>query len=134
MILIPGFAFGQASNMISISSLRQESEVASTYSRADIKHLKNTARTAEDFDHLAAYFEHQAEMYAAKSDSEEKELDGLLALRYHARSYPAQLENTRNRIEHFKALSDKYSEQAALFHARAKAEGATGDTALPPAN
>lgn len=120
--------------MISISSLRQESDVASTYRRGDIEHLKKTAHTAEDFGPLADYSEHQAEVYAAKCDSEEKELDRLLALRYHARSYPAQLENTRNRIEHFKALSHKYSEQAALYREREKPEGATGAVALPPAN
>src|SRR5580704_18022212 len=113
-------AVGQASSMISISALRQESEVASTYSRADVKRLMTSAQTAAEFGQLAGNFDRQAEMYAARYEAEEKELYRLLALPYHARSYPVQVESTRNRIDHFKALCHKCSEQAALFRARAK--------------
>jgi hypothetical protein len=132
--LVPAFAFGQTSNMISLSSLRQESEVAAAYSRSDIHRLMKTAHTPEDFGHLADYFERQAEIYAAKYDSEQTELDRLLALRYHARSYPAQLEGTRNRMEHFKALSRKCSEEAAAYRLRMKAQEGTGPQAGPPSN
>jgi hypothetical protein len=125
-------ALGQASSMISISALRQESEVASAYSRADVKRLMTSAQTAAEFGQLAAYFDRQAEMYAARYEAEEKELYRLLALPYHARSYPAQVESTRNRIDHFKALSHKCSEQAVLFRARAKDDGTAGAVAAPP--
>jgi len=127
-------ALGQVSSMISISALRQESEVASAYSRADVKRLMTSAQTAADFGQLAAYFDRQAEMYAARYETEEKELYRLLALHYHARLYPAQVESTRNRVDHFKALSHKCSEQAALFRARAKDDGTAGAVAAPPAD
>jgi response regulator of citrate/malate metabolism len=118
---IPICALGQASNMISISTLQQESAVATAYTRTDIKHLVKTAQTTDEFERLTDYFDRQAEDYAAKNEAEQKELDRLLALRYHARSYPAQVEGTRNRIDHFKALSHKCSEQAALYRARVRA-------------
>jgi hypothetical protein len=129
--MIPICALGQASNLISISTLQQESEVATAYTRADIKHLVKTAQTTDEFERLADYFDRQAEEYAAKHDSEQKELDRLLALRYHARSYPTQVESTRNQIDHFKALSRQCSEQAALYRARAKAADPTGPSTLP---
>jgi hypothetical protein len=119
------YSYGQASNMISISALREESHVASAYSRPQIEKLTRTAHTAEDFGHLADYFDSQAEIYAARYEEEQKELDRLLALHYHARSYPAQLENTRNRAASFKALSYKSSEKATFYRGRANAESTT---------
>jgi hypothetical protein len=91
-----------------------------------------SAQTAVEFGQLATYFDRQAEMYAARYETEEKELYRLLALPYHARSYPAQVESTRNRIDHFKALPHKCSEQAALFRAREKADETAGAVAAPP--
>lgn len=125
-------ALGQGSSMISISALRQESEVASAYSGADVKRLMRSAETGVEFGQLAAYIDRQAEMYAAKYEAEEKELYRLLALPYHARSYPVQVESTRNRIDHFKSLSHKCSEQAAMFRARAKDNRTAGAVAAPP--
>lgn len=130
--LIPAYAFGQASNMISISELRQESSVASAYSPADMKHLMKTAHTEQEFGEIAIYLDRQAETYAARYEAEEKELYRLLALPYHARSYPAQVEGTRNRMDKFKALSRKCSEQAALYLARAKGDAVTGASPGPP--
>jgi hypothetical protein len=134
MCVISVCALGQASNMISISALRQESDVASAYSHADMKRLMRTARTREEFDQIALYFDWQAQMYAAKSHSEENELYRLLALPFHARSYPAQVESTRNQIAHFKALSHKCSEEADLYRARANADGTKGAAAALPPN
>lgn len=130
--VIPACAFGQMSNMISISALRQESAVASTYSPADIKHLVKTAHTQEDFQEIAAYFDRKAETYAARYEAEQKELDRLLALPYHARSYPAQVEGARNRMNHLKALLRNCSEQAALYRARINEGPATGAGPAPP--
>lgn len=134
MCVISVCALGQASNMISISALRQESDVASAYSRADMKRLMRTAQTPEEFGQIALYFDWQAEMYAAEYESEEKELYRLLALPFHARSYPARVGSTRNRIGHFKALSHKCSEQADLYRARANADGTKGTAAILPPN
>lgn len=132
--VIPICALGQASNMISVSILQQESEAATAYTRTDVKHLMKTAQTADEFERLSAYFDRQAEERAAKYEAEQRELDRLLALRYHARSYPAQVESTRNRIDHFKALSRKYSEQSELYRTRAKAGGTTGAPSSPTPN
>ena len=130
--VIPICALGQASHMVSISTLQQESEVANAYTRADVKRLVQTAQTAVEFERLAVYFDRQAEENAAKYEAEQKELDRLLALRYHARSYPTQVESTRNRIDHFKTLSHRCSEQAALYRARAKAADTTAPVTSPP--
>jgi hypothetical protein len=108
--------------MISISALRQESDVASAYSPAEMKHLIKTAHTEEEFGEIAAYFDRQAEMYAERYEAEEKEFYRLLALPYHARSYPAQVEGARNRMDKFKALSHKCSEQAEQYREYAKGE------------
>ena len=128
---LPICAFGQASNLISISALQQESTVATAFTRADVKRLVKTAQTADEFERLAVYFDRQAEEYAGKHDAEQKELDRLLALRYHARSYPAQVEGTRNRMDHFKALTRKCSEQAEQYRARATAADTTGPGTSP---
>ena len=130
--MIPICALGQASNLISISTLQQESEVATAYSRADVKHLIKTARTADEFERLAIYFDRQAEEFATKYEAEQKELDRLLSLRYHARSYPTQVESTRNRLDHFKALSHECAEQTALYRVRAKAADTPGPDISSP--
>ena len=125
---------GQASNMISLSTLQHESEVAAAYGREDIKRMMRTAQTPDEFTRIALYFDRQAEMYAARFEEEQKELDRLLALSYHARSYPAQVENTRNRIERFKAQSRKCTEQANLYRARATADETRGAAVVSSTN
>lgn len=126
--------FGQASQLISISALRQEFVSAPAFSRTDVKRLMRTAHTSEDFRQLAGYFDRQAQIYAAKHESEEKELCRLLALPYHARSYSAQLEGARTRVSRYEALSRKCSAQAALYRARVE----TNETSIaipdPPGN
>ena len=125
--------YAQASHMISVSALRQESDVASAISPADMKHLIRTARTEEEFRKIAACLDRDAETYAARYEAEEKELDRLLALPYHARSYPAQVEGTRNRMVQLKARSHKCSEQAELYRARANGDAAAGASPTQPA-
>jgi hypothetical protein len=116
-------------------SLGQSTKGAPQYSRTELKHLMQAARTAADFERLANYFDQKASLYDSKSHLEEKELNRLLALPFHARSYPAQVESTRNRIEHFKALFHTCSEQAATYRARAKGgEESTPAAAPPPAS
>ncbi len=131
MCLIPKYAPGQALGMVSISTLQQESEVVNGLTRDDVKRLMKTARTADEFEHLAIYFDRQAEECLAKYEAEQKELDRLLALRYHARSYPTQVESTRNRMDHYKTLSHKYTEQAGLYRARAKEDAAIDALSAP---
>lgn len=120
--------------MISISTLQHESEVAAAYDREDINRMMRTAQTPNQFTRIGLYFDRQVEMYAAKFEEEQKELDRLLALSYHARSYPAQVEITRNRIERFEAQSHKCTEQANLYRARATADETNGATAVSSTN
>jgi hypothetical protein len=90
------------------------------------------AKTADDFDRVADYLDAKATEYEAKSQSEEQELSRLLALRFHARSYATQVESTRNRIDHFKALSRSCSEEATMYRERVKSgELETPVKALP---
>jgi hypothetical protein len=127
-------SLGQTSNMVSLSTLQHESEVASTYGREDINRLIRTAQTPDEFTRIALYFDRQAEMYATKCEEEQKELDRLLAQYYHPRSYPAQVENTRNRIERFKALYHKCTEQANLYRSRATVDETQGGAAASPSD
>lgn len=123
--IIPACAFGQTSNTIAISTLREEAHIASVYSPAGMKHLMETAQTEKEFGEIAAYFDRQAQINAAQYEAERKELYGLLAQVYHARGYAEHLETTRNYMNRYKDLSRKYSEQAELYRAREN-DAATG--------
>jgi|SRR5579871_3248717 len=123
-VTMPSSLPGQSS--ISVKDLLSE-HMAPHYTRSEIKQLIRSAQTASDFERLADYFDRMAMEYETKSQSEEQEFDRLLALPFHARSYSTQLESTRNRIDHFKALSRRYFKQAEMYRERGK----DGQTAKP---
>ena len=102
------------------------------YTHTELKRMIQDAQTAADFERLSVYFEDEADESEVKYRTEQDELDRLLALRFHARSYSLQVENTRNRMDHFKDLHRRYSEQATMFRAseRKAAEG-TSNVASP---
>lgn len=104
---------------ISVKRLLSENTLPH-YTPSEIKQMIRNAKTADDFERLADYFDRRAMEYETKSQSEELELSRLLALPFHARSYATQVENTRNRIDHFKALFHNCSEQAAMYRERAQ--------------
>src|ERR1700758_4709349 len=109
--------------IIPIQILGQSTNQSPQYTRSELNQMILSAQNAGDFERLANHFEREASNYQTKSESEEKELHRLLALPFHARSYPTQVEGTRNRIARFNALSQKYSEQAAIYREQAKAGG-----------
>ena len=117
MATIPLSLPGQST--ISVNTLLTET-TSPKYTRSEIKQMIRNAQTADDFERLANYFDRRGMEYDAKSQSEEKELSRLLALPFHARSYPTQVENTRNRIDHFKTLSRSCSEAAEICRERVK--------------
>jgi hypothetical protein len=126
---IPLSLLGQSA--ISVKDLLSEN-MSPHYTRSEIKQLTRGAQTADDFERLADYFDRKAKEYETKSQSEEQEFDRLLALPFHARSYSTQVESTRNRIDHFKALSRRYFKQAEMYRERVKTgQMAKSVTALP---
>jgi hypothetical protein len=126
---IPLSLAGQST--ISLKSLLSENALP-RYTRSQIRQMIRGAHTADDFERLADYFDREAMEYEAKSQSEEQELVRLLVLPFHARSYAAQVESTRNRVDRFKALSRQCWEQAAMYRDRAKtAERANPVTTSP---
>jgi hypothetical protein len=124
----------QGQSTISVEHLLSENS-SPRYTRSEIKRMTRVAQTEDDFDRLAAYFDQRAMVYETKSQTEEQELNRLLALPFHARSYATQVESTRIRMDHFKALSHTCSEQAAMYRERVKTgEVANPVTAPRPAN
>jgi acetyl-CoA acetyltransferase len=107
----------QGQSTISVEHLLSENS-SPRYTRSEIERMTRVAQTADDFQRLADYFDQKALVYDTKSQTEEQELNRLLALPFHARSYATQVESTRIRMDHFKALSHTYSEQAATYRER----------------
>lgn len=95
------------------------------YSRSEIKRMIQDAKTPEDFGRLADYFDYQALAFDAKSLAQVKELERLLALPYHARSYPAQLDSTRELIKRYKSQAQECSARANSYRERTTAIGGT---------
>ncbi len=112
---------------ISSSSFGQSAHAIPHYTRSDLKQMIRVAKTANDFERLADYFDQQTKDYQVKIQEEQQEFDRLRALPFHARSYPTQLQTTRDQIEHFKTLSNESSEQATLYHNRASSNGSQTD-------
>ena len=65
------------------------------YSALEIRKMIHDAKTPDDFRRLADYFDFQAMEFEQRSEVQLKELQRLLALRFHARTYATQVDNTR---------------------------------------
>lgn len=96
-----------------------------SYSHSEIKKMIRDAANPEDYTRLADYFDFQAVKFEQKSQDQVKELERLLALHYHARSYPEQVQYTRQLIKRYKTQADEYSSRADSYRDRATATGAT---------
>lgn len=92
--------------------------IPATYSRSEIKQMIRDAKTPEEFERLADYFDYRAMEFEEKSEQQEAELQRLLALPYHARSYPSQVDSTRELIKRYKAQAKEYSSQADVYRGR----------------
>ena len=82
------------------------------YSRSEIKEMIRNANTSEDFERLADYYDYQSLEFRQKADDQVKELERLLALPFHARSYPTQVEYTRELIKKYRTKADECTTQA----------------------
>jgi len=88
------------------------------YSRSEVKRMVRNANTSEDFERLADYFEYQSMEFQQKEQEELKELQRLLALRYHARSYPIQVDNTRELMRGYRRKAQECSVRANTYRER----------------
>ena len=73
-----------------------------TYSRSEVKKMIRDAKTSEDFNRLADYFDCRSMEFEKKSQEQVKELQRLLALPYHAKTYQSQVDYTRELIKRYK--------------------------------
>ena len=82
------------------------------YSRSEIKKMIRDAKTSEDFERLGNYFDYQSLEFKQKAEEQVNELERLLALRYHAKSYPIQVDYTRELIKEYRIKADECSARA----------------------
>jgi hypothetical protein len=95
------------------------------YSRSEIKKMIRDARTAEDFERLGNHFDYQSLLFEQKADEQLNELGRLLALRYHAKSYPSQVDYTRELLKEYRTKADECSARASAYRAHAAITGQT---------
>jgi hypothetical protein len=106
--------------------------VPAAYRRSEIKRMIRDAKTSADFEHLANYFDYRAMEFEQKSQEELKELERLRALPYHAKSYPTQIDSTRQLLAHYKDQALKCSARAATYRKRAKMSSDTKESTVAP--
>uniref|UniRef100_E6PXW0 Uncharacterized protein n=1 Tax=mine drainage metagenome TaxID=410659 RepID=E6PXW0_9ZZZZ len=92
------------------------------YSRSEVKKMIHDAKTSEDLSRLANYFDYQALEFQQKAEEQTKELQRLLALSYHARSYPTQVERTRDLLSRYRAKAHESSVRADAYRQRITAK------------
>ena len=85
------------------------------YSASEIKKMIHDAKAPDDFRRLADYFDFRAMEFEQKAEVQLKELQRLLALRYHARIYATQVDNTRELMKRYKAQAQKCSARATAY-------------------
>lgn len=102
------------------------------YSRSEVKKMILDAKTPNDFARLADYFDYRAMEFEQKSQEQAKELQRLLALPYHARSYPAQVDYTRDLIKRYKAQAQECSARADSYRERAETGSETTGSGVVP--
>jgi hypothetical protein len=93
------------------------------YSRSEIKKMIRDAKTAEDFERLGNYFDYQSLLFEQKADEQLNELERLLALRYRAKSYPIQVDYTRELLKEYRTKADECSARASAYRAHTTITG-----------
>lgn len=95
------------------------------YRRAEIKHMIRDAKTSEDFERLADYFDYQALDYKRKAQEELKELERLAAVRFHPRTYSTQFATTLELIQRYRAKAHECSDRGHGYRELTTASGET---------
>lgn len=88
------------------------------YSASEIRKMIYYAKTPDDFRRLADYLDFRSMEFEQKAGVQLKELQRLLALRFHARIYATQIDNTRELIKRYKAQAQGCSARATAYRAR----------------
>lgn len=88
------------------------------YRNSEVAKMINDAMTPDDFLRLADYFDFRAMEFKQKSNEQLKELQRLLALPFHSRAYPTQVDINRELIKRYKAQADTFSARATTYCAR----------------
>ena len=92
-------------------------DIPPRYSRAEIKRMIRDAKASEDFERLTDYFEYQSLEFEQKANEQVKELERLLALPFHARTYSTQVEHTRDLLKDYKSKANECSARADDYRA-----------------
>ncbi len=100
-------------------------DIPPSYSRAKIEQMMRNARTSEDYEQLADYFDYQALEYEQKAREQVNELQRLVTLPYHARSYPMQFASTREQIQRYRATAHECSDRARAYREQTNVSGGT---------
>ena len=129
MFIACGVAFASPAQQYSKSGMNKMFRDCHTpdpaYNSGEMKKLMRHAETPADYEKLADYFDYRSMQYEQRSEDDFKELERLMALPYHARTYPAQVDSTRELIKSDKAKADEYSAQAVTYRAHANVNNAT---------
>ena len=88
------------------------------YSASEIRKMIYDAKTPDDFRRLADYLDFRSMEFEQKVEVQLKELQRLLALRFHARIYATQVDNTRELIKRYKSQAQECSDRATAYRAR----------------
>jgi hypothetical protein len=75
------------------------------------------AKTSEDFERLADYFDYQALDYKRKALEALKELEGLAASRFHPRTYSTHYASTLEQMQRYRASANECSDRANGYRA-----------------
>jgi hypothetical protein len=118
--------------LVSVMTIDLAGQASQVYSKSELKRMLSTAQTSDDFNRLAVYFDQRSEEFQLKAGQEENELNRLLALPYHARSYPTQVERTRDLITRYKTQASTSADRAKTYHERAKVLAGTSPSSVSP--
>ena len=92
------------------------------YSASEIRKMFYDAKTPDDFRRLSDYLDFRSMKFEQKAEAQLKELQRLLALRYHARIYSMHVDNTRALIKRYKVQAQECSARATAYRARSTLE------------
>jgi hypothetical protein len=122
MLLACGVAFAQPEQFSQpgVSKfVRDAHTLDPTYTPAEVQKMMHNATSSADYTKVADYFDYRAMEYEQKTQDQIKELQRLLALPYHSRTYQSQVDYTRDHIKLYRAKAEKFSTQADAYRDRA---------------
>jgi hypothetical protein len=105
---------------VSVSGLCQNIPASHPkYHRSELKQMARTARTSEDLERLATYFEDKEQEFRKKAEDEKRELDRRLAMPYASPKYPTPADSARGLLQYYQLKADEFEQRATTYHLRA---------------